>query len=137
MARPKKALEVVREAEQEPKEKPKKTTVKKADKRSVKKAEAKIKNDVAYDPSNVEYLADCVVNNPALINQFEALGFRSQNPDGMTFREAMMCSQIASAVKGDIKAYRAVMDYAEEKRMRPLERLAKDDLRKKPINKLK
>ena len=74
------------------------------------------------DTSSVDDLANCVVANPNLVSQFKALGFRSKNPEGMTFKEAMICSQIASAIKGDLRSYRAVMDYADkQKEMIPLE----------------
>ena len=69
----------------------------------------------------VDDLANCVMVNPGLVSQMEALGFRSKNPEGMTFKEAMICSQIANAVRGDIKAYRAVMDYADVPKKTPLE----------------
>ena len=54
-------------------------------------------------------LAGCVVKNKALVQQLKQLGFESKNEDGMTFEEAMICSQIASAIKGDLKAYKAIM----------------------------
>jgi hypothetical protein len=140
MAGRKKAVEAEREAERETLKKERKKKAPATKKTSTKKRTAKSaaadKKISYYNPADVDYLADCVVNNPALIGQLEQLGFKSKNPKGMTFREAMMCSQISNAIRGDIKAYRAVMDYAGEKRMRPIDKLLQNN-RKRPIDKLK
>ena len=62
----------------------------------------------------VNEMANCVVKNKALVHQLEQLGFVSKNPDGMTFKEVMICSQIANAAKGDLDSYRAIMDYKDQ-----------------------
>lgn len=81
------------------------------------------------DTSSVDDLANCVVANPNLVSQFKALGFKSKNPEGMTFKEAMICSQIASAIKGDLRSYRAVMDYTDKQKNRmPLEEFVMGDM---------
>ena len=58
---------------------------------------------------SMDDLTDCVVNDPTLVARLNALGFKSKNPNGMTYKEAIMCSQIANAVKGDLKSYKAVV----------------------------
>ena len=136
MAGRKKAVEAEKEAEKKPRKK-KDTSVKKVSKKKkATKKEDILETAAFFDPADVDYLADCVVNNPALVRQLEQLGFKSKNPEGMTFREAMMCSQISNAIKGDIKAYRAVMDYAGEKGARPIDRLLQNN-RKGPIDKMR
>lgn len=68
---------------------------------------------ISYPKSaSVNEMAECIVKNPSLIKQLEGLGFQTKNPSGMTFKEAIIASQIESAMKGDLQAYRAVMDYA-------------------------
>lgn len=68
----------------------------------------------------VEELANCVLNNPVLVAQLKSLGFESKNPAGMTFKEAMICSQIANAIRGDLKSYQAVMEYSKKEARMPL-----------------
>lgn len=85
------------------------------------------KKEAVNKSGNVDDLANCVMINPTLVSQLEALGFKSKNPGGgMTFKEAMICSQIANAVRGDIDAYRAVMDYAGCDKKTPLEKFIND-----------
>lgn len=61
------------------------------------------------------------INSPGLVSSLEALGFRPKVPGKWTFEEIMVCSQIASAVRGDARAYKTVMDFAGEKPSMPLE----------------
>ena len=96
----------------------KKPAVRRAKKKTTEKVKEKV---VASKVSSVDDLMNCVVNNPNLIRQLESLGFKSKNKGGMTYREAMICGQITNAVKGDLKAFRAVMDYAEKQEQMPLE----------------
>lgn len=144
MAGRKKKVEAKDEAKEVPRKKSAKTKTKKSEKKVTKRGSEKSKKDAVvsdpvtfYDPANVDYLADCVVKNPGLIAQLEQLGFKSKNPEGMTFREAMMCSQISSAVRGDIDAYKAVMNYSGGKKSRPIDRLLEDGNRLRPIDRLK
>lgn len=69
---------------------------------------------------SMDDLTDCVVNDPGLVDKLNALGFRSKNPKGMTYKEAIMCSQIANAVKGDLKSYRAVVEMMRPNKTPPL-----------------
>ena len=93
-----------------------------------------VNEDVAINMSaTVDELADCVLNNPALVGQLNALGFKSKNPNGMTFKEAMICSQIANAIKGDLKSYRAVMDYTEKKSTMPLKNFVDGNAQDMPL----
>ena len=98
---------------------------KKTRKPRAKKTEEKVEKRVvprAVETSSVDDLLDCKMQNTSLVNQLKALGFKSKDPEGMTFREAIICGQITQAVKGDLKAYRAVMDYAgKDKTRMPLE----------------
>ena len=59
----------------------------------------------------VNDLADCKMNNAALEKQLKQLGFKSKDPNGMTFQEAMICSLMAGAIKGDTKASREILKY--------------------------
>ena len=79
--------------------------------------------------STVDDLLDCQVQNPNLVNQLTALGFRSKNPEGMTYREAIIAGQITNAVRGDIDAYKAVMADAGKREMMPLEEYVLGDTR--------
>ena len=74
-----------------------------------------LKSIIPFSKSaTVNEMAGCVIGNKTLVAQLEAMGFKSKNPGGMTFKEAIIASQIGNAMKGDIQAYRAVMDYAEK-----------------------
>ena len=53
-------------------------------------------------------LAKNKMNNPGLVDSLTKLGFKTEDPEGMTFEEAMEASQIASAVRGNLKAYQAI-----------------------------
>lgn len=66
------------------------------------------------------------VNNPVLVNQMKSLGFKPKG-EGMTFEEAMMASQIASAVKGDSQAFNNVMRHSEKGHLSPLERYVEEN----------
>ena len=98
------------------KEKPKKKAVRK---KAEKKAEKKVVTPM--ETSLVDGLLDCVVQNPKLVSQFNQLGFKSRNPEGMTYREAIVCGQIANAVKGNTRAYIAVMESVNKEERMPLE----------------
>ena len=75
----------------------------------------------------VSDMMSCTMNNPALVAQLKALGFESKNPDGMTFEEAMICSQISMAVRGDYKAYQTVMGMRENEAVSPLEKFLEEN----------
>lgn len=72
--------------------------------------------------ATVKDLMSCVVNNPPLVSQLKALGFKSKNPEGMTFEEAMIASQISSAIRGDFRSYQIVMENAKNDGLTPLEK---------------
>lgn len=76
----------------------------------------------------VDDFMNSVMNNPVLAAQMEALGFKSKNPGGMTFKEVMICSQIANAVKGDTRAYKAIMEHSESDNRLPLERFVDGEI---------
>lgn len=99
--------------------KPRKAAKRVAAEKAEKKPE--VQKQIENVSGSVDELADCVLNNPVLVAQLKALGFESKNPNGMTFREAMICSQIANAVRGDLKAYQEVMKYTKTQKS-PLER---------------
>ena len=64
--------------------------------------------------ATVSDMLENVVESPAVVQGLTALGFKSKNPGGMTFKEAIIASQISNAVRGDLQSYRSVMDYAEK-----------------------
>lgn len=63
-----------------------------------------------------DYLADCKLHNPELEHKLKQLGFVPKEADAITFREAMACSLISSAVKGDISAYKTLMGNKKDER---------------------
>lgn len=65
-------------------------------------------------------LADCVVEDQALVARLNAMGFKTKNPKGFTYREAMMCSLIANAVRGDLKSNNAVLEMMQSEKKPPL-----------------
>jgi hypothetical protein len=70
--------------------------------------------------SSMDDLAECVVKDPMLVAKLNALGFKSKNPNGMTYKEAIMCSQIANAVKGDLRSYKAVVEMMRQDKTPPI-----------------
>lgn len=76
---------------------------------------------------DIRELAEEKVNNPNLHRGLLMNGFRPANGDYFTFDEAMQCSQISSALRGDLDAYNAVMKQMKEKKKSPLEQYLKDN----------
>ena len=63
-----------------------------------------------------------VMSNPTLEKALRNLGFKTENENEMTFEEAMTASMIASAVRGDPRAYKTMQDKIAEKALKmPLE----------------
>ena len=128
MARPKK--QKVEEPDAAPKARKRKAKdeAEKAKKQGKKAKAVEVEAQIKQEPEKViestsgivDDLTGCIVNNPMLIAQLKALGFKSKNPEGMTFKEAMICSQIANAVRGDLKSYQEVMKYSKASKT-PLE----------------
>ena len=54
----------------------------------------------------IEDFLGCVVESPVLLSQLSQLGFKTEEP--MTFEDALICSQISSAVRGDVNAYKQI-----------------------------
>lgn len=71
-------------------------------------------------PGNIEDFADCAVTDELLLAKLAALGFQSNNPKGMTYKEAMLCSLIANAAQGNLKAYEAIANTVDKKKDPPL-----------------
>lgn len=80
-------------------------------------------------PSTVDDLANCTVVDPALVQEMESAGFRTKNPDGMTYRELMICSQIMNAAKGDVQAFRSLMDHMNGAEDYPLVSFVRNNFR--------
>lgn len=68
------------------------------------------------------------INSPGLVSSLEALGFRPKVPGKWTFEEIMVCSQIASAVRGDARAYKTIMDYTSTSSGMPLEDFIRENV---------
>ena len=80
----------------------------------------------------VQELMACRVNNPALVQQMQMLGFKPKDPDGgMTFEEVMVASQISNAVRGDFRSYQAVIEHAKGDDLTPLEAFVRNNI--KPV----
>lgn len=71
--------------------------------------------------NSVGDMMSCTIINPTLTRQLEAMGFKPQSQGGMTFEEAMICSQISRAISGDQRAYENIMAHSKKKEVMPLE----------------
>lgn len=62
---------------------------------------------------SVRAIADQQVRSSPFVSKMKQLGFSAEG--SMTFEEAMICSQIANAIKGDSKSFTAVMEQLNDR----------------------